>query len=74
MGRKTTTVIPKATSCINYEDNGLHYSHPWVVGVEEEMERPRKPPEEVALSHEVAMSSCQTRVGVIAVSRVGVCC
>ncbi|WZZ31876.1 hypothetical protein YC2023_062236 [Brassica napus] len=33
-------------TCINYEDNGLHYSHPWVVGVQEEMERLRKRLEE----------------------------
>ncbi|KAG5414678.1 hypothetical protein IGI04_002245, partial [Brassica rapa subsp. trilocularis] len=29
-------------TCINYEDDGLHYSHPWVVGVQEEIERMRK--------------------------------
>ncbi|KAG5385055.1 hypothetical protein IGI04_036525, partial [Brassica rapa subsp. trilocularis] len=29
-------------TCINYEDDRLHYSHPWVVGVQEEIERMRK--------------------------------
>ncbi|KAL0658331.1 hypothetical protein Bca4012_078916 [Brassica carinata] len=26
-------------TCINYEDDGLHYRHPWVFGVQEEIER-----------------------------------
>ncbi|KAG2310397.1 hypothetical protein Bca52824_021954 [Brassica carinata] len=29
-------------TCINYEDDGMHYSHPWVVGVQEKIERLRK--------------------------------
>ncbi|KAL0644670.1 hypothetical protein Bca4012_042960 [Brassica carinata] len=24
-------------TCVNYEDDGLHYRHPWVVGVQEEI-------------------------------------
>ncbi|WZZ36633.1 hypothetical protein YC2023_020034 [Brassica napus] len=34
-------------TCINYEDDGLHYSHPWVVGVQEEIKRLRKRLEDV---------------------------
>ncbi|KAF2591630.1 hypothetical protein F2Q70_00040313 [Brassica cretica] len=26
-------------TCVNYEDDGLHYRHPWVVGVQEEIKR-----------------------------------
>ncbi|KAL0679186.1 hypothetical protein Bca4012_007167 [Brassica carinata] len=26
-------------TCKNYEDDGLHYRHPWVFGVQEEIER-----------------------------------
>uniref|UniRef100_A0A0D3E292 Zinc finger GRF-type domain-containing protein n=1 Tax=Brassica oleracea var. oleracea TaxID=109376 RepID=A0A0D3E292_BRAOL len=26
-------------TCVNYEDDGLHYRHPWVVGVQEENKR-----------------------------------
>ncbi|KAG5375836.1 hypothetical protein IGI04_040432 [Brassica rapa subsp. trilocularis] len=33
-------------TCINYEADGFHYRQPWVIGVQEEMERLRKPVEE----------------------------
>ncbi|KAL0826371.1 hypothetical protein Bca101_050048 [Brassica carinata] len=33
-------------TCINYEDDGLHYRHPWVVGVQEEIESLSKRVEE----------------------------
>ncbi|KAG2307651.1 hypothetical protein Bca4012_083357 [Brassica carinata] len=33
-------------SCINYEADGLHYRQPWVIGVQEEIERLRKRVEE----------------------------
>ncbi|KAL0716430.1 hypothetical protein Bca4012_065752 [Brassica carinata] len=26
-------------TCINYEDDGFHYRHPWVIGVQEEIEK-----------------------------------
>uniref|UniRef100_A0A0D3CJZ3 Uncharacterized protein n=1 Tax=Brassica oleracea var. oleracea TaxID=109376 RepID=A0A0D3CJZ3_BRAOL len=42
---ETRTVSNILFSVVN-KDNGLHYSHPWVVGVQEEMERLRKRLEE----------------------------
>ncbi|KAG2246517.1 hypothetical protein Bca52824_086145 [Brassica carinata] len=33
-------------SCINYEADGFHYRQPWVIGVQEEIERLRKRVEE----------------------------
>uniref|UniRef100_A0A0D2ZS43 Zinc finger GRF-type domain-containing protein n=1 Tax=Brassica oleracea var. oleracea TaxID=109376 RepID=A0A0D2ZS43_BRAOL len=33
-------------TCINYEADGFHYRQPWVIGVQEEMERLRKRVEE----------------------------
>ena len=38
---ETRTVSNILFSVVN-KDNGLHYSHPWVVGVQEEMERLRR--------------------------------
>nr|VDD33548.1 unnamed protein product [Brassica oleracea] len=29
-------------TCINYEADGFHYRQPWMIGVQEEMERQRK--------------------------------
>ena len=43
---ETRTVSNILFSVVN-KDNGLHYSHPWVVGVQEEIERLRKRLEDV---------------------------
>ncbi|KAG2326896.1 hypothetical protein Bca52824_009624 [Brassica carinata] len=33
-------------TCVNYEDDGLHYRHPWVVGLQEEIQKLTKRLEE----------------------------
>ncbi|KAF2617872.1 hypothetical protein F2Q68_00038169 [Brassica cretica] len=38
-------------TCINYEADGFHYRQPWVIGVQEEMERLRKRVEEAEQAH-----------------------